>query len=309
MSTTGKQLVPQQTSTLAFEQYTSSKPILSSVHLGWQHLIVRTYVEPPMLAHLVVPGVPDPHIVLQLSGSTRVEVRENGGPWTSVHVQPGHFFLTPGSGNAYEMRYTSDSDAPIQNVQLHLDAQFLAKIGQETADLDPLRIELLERSAVCDPMLSQICLMLKRELEQGGLGSKLYAESAAQMLAVHLLRDYCTFEHRVQEYSGGLPGDRLRRVKDYVQAHLDADLSLDDLAGQVGMSTYHFCRLFKQSTGKSPNQYVMWLRVETAKRLLKETDLSVLEVSLAVGYNSPSHLATQFKRLTGVTPSAYRNTR
>jgi AraC family transcriptional regulator len=127
-------------------------------------------------------------------------------------VEPGHLFLTPGGGDAYEMRYVSKSDDLIQNVQLHLDAQFLAKIGQETADLDPLQIELLERSAVRDPVIEQICLMLKRELEQGGLGSQLYAESTAQLLAVHLLRDYCMFEHHVQEYSGGLPKNRLHRV-------------------------------------------------------------------------------------------------
>ncbi|BAY48218.1 AraC family transcriptional regulator [Scytonema sp. HK-05] len=94
-----------------------------------------------------------------------------------------------------------------------------------------------------------------------------------------------------------------------MQAHLDTDLSLDDLAQQVGMSTYHFSRLFKQSTGESPNQYVVRLRIEAAKRLLRETDLGVLEVASSVGYNSPSHLATQFKPLTGVTPSAYRHTR
>ena len=95
-------------------------------------------------------------------------------------MEPGHLFLTPGGGDAYEMRYVSKSDDLIQNVQLHLDAQFLAKIGQETADLDPLRIELLERSAVRDLVIEQICLMLKRELEQGGLGSQLYAESTDQ---------------------------------------------------------------------------------------------------------------------------------
>lgn len=304
-----KRLVPAQTSTLAFEEYASSKPVLSSVNVDWRHLIVRSYTEPQTLERLVVPAVPDPHIVLQLTGSAYIEVRADGGRWTTVHIQPGQLFLTPSGGSPYEMRWTSESNEPIQNIQLHLDSQFLAKTGVEAAGLDPSRIELLERSGARDLFIEQICLILKQELEKGGLGSKLYAESAAQLLAVHLLRQHCTFEHRVKEYSGGLPKNRLRRVTDYVQAHLDTDLSLDALAQQVEMSTYHFSRLFKQSTGESPNQYVVRLRIEEAKRLLRETDLGVLEVALAVGYNSPSHLATQFKRITGVTPSVYRHRR
>jgi AraC family transcriptional regulator len=303
-----QQSIPQQTSTLAFEQYVSSRPILSSVDLGWQNLIVRTYTEPQTVEHLVVPATPDPHLVLQLSGTTHVEVKAKDGAWAAIRSQPGQLFLTPGGGESYEMRWVSQSDAPIQNVQIHLDAQYLAKIGQETVDLDSSQIEVLDRSAVCDPFIEQICLMLKRELEQNNLGSKLYAEAATQMLAVHLLREHCVINHRIPEYKGGLPGNRLRRVKDYIQTYLDTDLSLDDLAQQAQMSTYHFCRLFKQSTGESPNQYIVRLRVEEAKRLLKETNFSVLEVALAVGYNSPSHLAVQFKRLMGMSPSAYRNT-
>ncbi len=303
-----RQSIPQQTSTLAFEQYTSSKPILSSVNLGWQNLIVRTYTEPQSVEHLIVPATPDPHLVLQLSGTTHVEVKAKGDAWTAIQTQPGQLFLTPGGGESYSMRWVSESNTPIKNVQIHLDAQYLAKIGQETADLDSSQIEVLDRSAVCDRSIEQICFMLKRELEQNSLGSKLYVEAAAQMLAVHLLREHGAINHRIPEYRGGLPGNRLYRVNEYIKTHLNTDLCLDDLAQQAEMSTYHFCRLFKQSTGESPNQYILRLRVEEAKRLLKETNFSVLEVALSVGYNSPSHLAVQFKRLTGMPPSAYRNT-
>ncbi len=283
-------------------------PVLSSVNAGWQNLIVRTYVEPQSVGTIVVPAVPDPHVALLLSGASRMEVREKGeSSWTIIHARQSDLFLTAAGGHPYEIRWNSESNEPIESIHVHLDAELLAKTGEQAAGIDPSQIELLERSAVRDPAVEQICLMLKRELEQGGVGGKLYAQSAAQLLAVHLLREHCTFKHHVKEYSGGLPGDRLRRVVDYVKAHIDTDFSLDDLAQQVGMSTYHFCRLFKRSTRESPNQYVVRLRIEEAKRLLKETKFSILDVALAVGYNSPSHMATQFKRLTGATPSAYRN--
>ena len=302
-----KQIIPKQTSTLAFEEYTSSRPVLSSADADWSHLLVRTYVEPASLDYLAVPALPDPYLVLQVSGTTQVDLKEEGKSGSTVQVCPGELFFTAADGSPYEMRWISLSDEPIQTVHLHLDNQFMAKTAQEVADIDSSRVELRESAGIRDPFVEQICLMLKQELEKGGIGSKLYAESAAQLLAVHLLRQHCTFEHRIKEYSGGLPGDRLRRVIDYVQAHLDTKLSLSELAEQAGMSLHHFSRLFKQSTGESPNQYVVRLRIEEAKRLLRETNLGVLEVALAVGYNSPSHLATQFKSLTSVTPSFYRN--
>ncbi|MBF2005813.1 MAG: helix-turn-helix transcriptional regulator [Chlorogloeopsis fritschii C42_A2020_084] len=304
---TGQQPVPKKTSTLAFEEYTSSSPVLSSVHADWQNLLLRTYIEPASLDYLLVPAVPDPYIVLQVAGTTTVSLREEGESWSTVQVHPGELFFTTGGGNPYEVRWRSESDELIETVHLHLNHQFLARTGEQVAEINPSRIELLERSGIRDPFVEQICSMLKQELEQQEIGSKLYADSAAQLLAVHLLRHHCTIEHQVKEYQGGLPQNRLCRVTDYIQAHLETTISLDDLAQQAGMSSYHFARLFKQSTGESPNQYVVRLRIETAQRLLRETNLGVLDVALSVGYNSPSHLATQFKRLVGVTPSAYRH--
>ena len=305
---TAQRQVPAQTSTLAFENYAASKPIRSSIELGWQNLVIRTYQDPPT-GDLVVPAVPDPHIVLQLSNSTCVEVREIGGAWAEVQLQPGQLFLTPASDCPSELRWVSQSFDPVETVHLHLNTHFLAKVAVEVADIDVARFELIERSGIYDPIIEQVCLMLKQELEQGGLGSQLYVESAAQLLAVHLLRQHCCFKHRVQDYRGRLSPNRLRRITDYVQAHLDTNLSLDDLAQQVGISAYHFARLFKQSTGESPNKYVTRQRIEAAQQLLRETALGILDVAIAVGYNSPSHFATQFKRLTGASPTTFRQSR
>lgn len=265
---TNPRQVPAQTSTLAFEDYTATKPVRSSVDLGWQHLIVRTYQDSPA-GELVVPAVPDPHIVLQLSNSTCVEAREITGAWAKVQIQPGQLFLTPPSDRPTELRWVSQSSNPVKHLHLHLNARFLAQVGIEVADIDVAHHKLIERSGIHDPIIEQICLMLKQELEQDGLGSQLYVESAAQLLAVHLLRQHCCSKHRVQDYRGRLSPDRLRRVTDYVQAHLDTSLSLNDLAQQVGISSYHFSRLFKQSTGESPNQYVTRQRMEAAKQLLR----------------------------------------
>jgi AraC family transcriptional regulator len=105
---------------------------------------------------------------------------------------------------------------------------------------------------------------------------------------------------------GGLPPGRLRRVCDFVWEHLEERIRLSDLAAQVGLSPYHFLRAFKAATGQTPHAYVLGSRIAEAKRLLTQTDDSLAEIAAAVGFSSQSHLATQFRRATGVTPGTFR---
>ena len=104
----------------------------------------------------------------------------------------------------------------------------------------------------------------------------------------------------------GLPRWRLKRVLDYVDAHLAADIRLKDLAGAAALSAHHFSKLFRQSTGVSPYAYVLECRVERAKSLLRDSMMGVLDIALAVGFSDQSHFSKIFRRATGVTPSAYR---
>jgi AraC family transcriptional regulator len=98
----------------------------------------------------------------------------------------------------------------------------------------------------------------------------------------------------------------LKRLSDYIDAHLDEPLGLDDLAEVAHMSRFHFARLFKQTTHETPHQYVTRRRLEEAQRQLRDTDASIVDIALAVGFSSATHFAHQFKRRFGVTPSAFR---
>lgn len=109
------------------------------------------------------------------------------------------------------------------------------------------------------------------------------------------------------ERQGGLPPNNLRRVKEYIQAHLEENISLRRMADLVPMSQYHFGRLFKQSTGLSPHQYVLRQRIAKAKELLADEHLSIGEISHQLGFASRSHFTTVFGNLAGTTPSNYRH--
>ena len=104
---------------------------------------------------------------------------------------------------------------------------------------------------------------------------------------------------------GGLPPRALRRVREYIEAHLEQTISIEALAGIVGLSKYHFARAFKQSEGLTPHDYLLQCRVRRAQELLANTDLSLAEIALASGFSDQSHCARHFRERVGITPRSY----
>jgi AraC family transcriptional regulator len=198
----------------------------------------------------------------------------------------------------------------VRHLHLYLDPALVRGVAAG-AGLDPEKAQLVEALGVRDPQIEHAAMSLLSELRSGELGASIYAESLANVLAVNLLRRHSSLgrssarklEH---ERPGGLPETSLRTALDYVGDNLAADLSLADIAREVGLSPYHFSRMFKISMGISPHQYVMRQRIERAKVLLKRTDLPVGVVAREVGFASSSHFAQQFRRLVGFAPSDLR---
>jgi AraC family transcriptional regulator len=95
-------------------------------------------------------------------------------------------------------------------------------------------------------------------------------------------------------------------VAQYIQQNLDKDLSLAELAAVVYMSPYHFARLFKDSTGVPPHRFVVRQRIARARGVLATPELSIAQVARMVGFRTPSHFTTVFRRVLGITPGAYR---
>jgi AraC family transcriptional regulator len=165
----------------------------------------------------------------------------------------------------------------------------------------PDRVTLLPQFATADPLVHQMGLALKAVLEQYGTASRLYGETMATALIVHLLQHYAAQRPTLRDYTG-LSKQCLQQVVDYIQAHLDRDLSLFELATIAQMSAHYFAQLFKQSTGLTPHQYVIRARVERAQQLLTQTNLTIAEVARRVGFADQSHLNRHCKRQLGLTP-------
>jgi len=106
--------------------------------------------------------------------------------------------------------------------------------------------------------------------------------------------------------SGGLPGCRVRQVTEFIERNLDKDLPLAELAAVVCMSPFHFARLFKRSTGVPPHRFVVRQRIARARVVLTTRELSIAQISRMVGFRTPSHFTTVFRRVLGITPGAFR---
>lgn len=191
-------------------------------------------------------------------------------------------------------------DREVNILLLNLEPALLIHNASELLETD--HVELIPQLAIQDPLIHQIGLALKTELQSNGSGSQLYAESMANALAVHLLRCHSTQPQNITTYVGGLGKHTLKLVTDYINDYLERELGLSELAAIAQLSAYHFSRAFKESIGFSPHQYVIQQRVERAKRLLLQGKTSIAEVAIACGFSHQSHLNRHFKHLIGVTP-------
>jgi AraC family transcriptional regulator len=213
--------------------------------------------------------------------------------------------LFHGASTLIPMKYMNWGawNQPQQGFSLSLKPELLTRNAAELLAID--RVEVPPQKPFYDPLILQIGLALKADLESHRPGGRLYAETMANALAVHILRNYSAHSYQSIRYLGGLSPTQVKLVVDYINDRLGQELSLEELAAIAQLSVYHFCRSFKRSTNFTPHQYVIRQRVERAKLLLKDGKLGIAEVAVACGFTHQSHLNRHFKRLTGVTPKKF----
>jgi AraC family transcriptional regulator len=166
-------------------------------------------------------------------------------------------------------------------------------------------VDLEHRSPIGDPLLSQIASTIAHELE-GGFLDRILVDALNTALAAQIVRQFVDPSKITLAPSNGLSRERLQRVCDYIEAHLDDRLSLADLARVACLSPYHFSRSFKQAVGVGVQRYVMQRRIERAKTLMRRTNQPLALIAQEAGFTDQSHLTSIFRRETGETPGRYR---
>ena len=271
--------------------------VQSSSGKGWHGLDVAEIIHP--LDDFALPALPRHILVINLSAPSTIQERLAG---RQGHLGTGNVVILPaGAPTTWHL----EREGEVRHLHLYLSPTLLQQIAT-SADIDPDTVEFVDTLGMFDPRIETIALSLLSELRSEGLGGRLYVESLANILGIHLLRQHSSVKQPSLPRSVGLDRATLRRVSTYIEEHLAEDLSLSELAAVAYLSSYHFARLFKASTGFAPHQYVIGRRIERAKLLLSTTNWSLAAIAHAVGFAHESHLALHFKRLTGLLPSSYR---
>ncbi len=273
-------------------------PVLSSDGTGWKSIFFERYSLPrgELHRHTLLQHT----ICIAESDGIRVEVGANG-KFQYGRAETGTIWLNPTDTTMLRSRW----EGQLTCILMSLVPGFFEKIGCDLPHGDTL--ELSPANGIADQQLYHLAMALKTELMTGCLGGRVYEEALAAAIAVHLMRHYSTRRRTFPQYSSGLSPYRLRRIIEYIEHHLERDLSLSELAGLIDISPYHFARMFKQSTGVAPHRYVLVKRIERSKDLLTDKDLSIVDVCLAVGFQNQSHFCAAFHKIVGVTPTRYRN--
>ncbi|HEV7903205.1 MAG TPA: helix-turn-helix domain-containing protein [Pyrinomonadaceae bacterium] len=299
--------IPETTSAEAFERYVGGNCLATGHGEAWRDLKAWIVALPPVVDALHLPAVSESFLAWTISGEVDFDERENEQPWITHRIRKGSFFLTSG-GAPYDCRWRAATPEPFESMAVFIELPLLQRALDEVFGDNAVHARLRDMSAFTDDALDSLMEQVRGELLRQA-ASPLVVQGLAQLIAVHLARNYGETDEETHSGSPSLPGYKLRQITDWMAEHVAEDFHLAGLAAQVGLSKFHFQRLFKSALGVSPSRYQINLRMNAARRLLRETKRSVVDVALEVGYADPSHFAQLFRRETGLSPSDYRRQR
>lgn len=270
--------------------------LASSADLNWKGITVE-------LHHLAPTQMPE-HIVcghrLLVHAERPVPFEwKDGNRWRQKLLMPGDFNLQS-HRTLNEPRWTKD----FRFVAIALDPAFVGRVFQDWRA--PEHILFRELRGENDPVVTQFVSHFRAELQDRSYTGALYGESLGIAFALHLLERYGKDSKPLSLPRGKLAPAALRRTIELIHANLAEDLSIEELARAANLSAFHFARLFKQTLGSTPHQYVLQNRIERAKRLIIGSPrLNLTDIGLSVGFFDQAHFTKAFKRVVGTTPKSF----
>jgi AraC family transcriptional regulator len=274
-----------------------AEPVFSSRHSAWRSLrLEKHHLDAPNERTGVIEGyqlcfnLTGPVAMAWKSGGRQIERTLNAADiCTSTH------------GELRSVSWRDSYDLALLSISPRLMSELSGEHGNGRL------VELESRHGLRDAHIASICTLLIRDVAAGTPVGPLYGEQLGAALAVYLARQFAVETMPARMLRSKLPGPILSRVCELIEARLNAPIGLSDLAREAKLSRFYFAKLFRNTTGQSPCQYVTERRLERARELLGDLGKPFHEVAAATGFSSHSHLASVFRRNTGLTLAQFRS--
>jgi len=271
-------------------------PTVSSATLGWRYLDAYRF-DGLRCWEMMLPPVDRHFIAVHLLKPCEIRTHW-GGSTRRGHSSPGNAMLmAAGQDSAWAC------PTAIDELLMFLDPAIIDEAAHEICGH---KVGLIEGVGIVDPTITDIARQVLDELEQPGLGTRLFADVAARALALAIVRRHSTASGRNVSPRVEMTARQLRLATDFIETRIDEELTLENISAVADMSPFRFARAFRKATGQSPRQYVIARRIERAKQLLRSTDKDIAEIANHVGFATQSHFTTIFGRRCGTTPRRYR---
>lgn len=244
-------------------------------------------------------------IAVVLEGSSAVNRRADGVEQVGL-TEPGAIWLCP-PGVTEDFLMISDGTPKVIHLYLAESAFHIPELSGSGAERTYMSVDY--SAAVQDPLIEQIShAMLAEALSETSAG-RILVETLTTALAMRIAKGHSHSRASTDKVPGGLDSRRLRRTLDYIEMHLEDDLSLEKMANAANLSKFHFARAFKNSLGVSPHQYVSQRRLARAKDLIREGRRSLADIALSLSFSSQASFTRAFRRATNLTPGAFSQRR
>jgi AraC family transcriptional regulator len=288
------------------DKYVTGQMLQTSHARRWSNLLAERWSHdagelPPLTPR-------DTEVAVLLTGHSLVD-RIGSGMRQVTHGRPGTVWLCP-SGIREEF---INVEQPIQGcLHIFLPGQPFDETVLRDLDIDPKRVELRYETVAQDGFISQVADQILSELDHESASGRLLMEALGLALAAHLVHKYSAVDlgrSLARSTDKPLEARRLRRVLEFIRGHLDADLTVTQLAEVACMSAAHFARGFRLATGVPPHEFVSHQRLELAKRRLLEDKVQIGEIAFAAGFSSQANFTRAFRKAVGMTPAQFRSQR
>lgn len=238
------------------------------------------------------------NIAVHLGGPKRVTRR--GGSGSLVEDIKTYAYTTIEAGTNYHW----STEGPIAFAHIYLDPGYYAREVGIAFNRDPAAVRFYEQVGTFNPLIARLLIAVISSAERDDAAA-MALETQIQALIVQMCEKHMNLPRHDARLL--LAPRAIARVREYVAAHLDRPITLDDLAEQAGYSRYHFARGFRAATGMPPYAYIVHERIALACQLLGQRELPIAAIAAATGFASHAQFSSRFRQLTGLAPSAFRD--